>query len=200
MDIKPIIRLDEVPKTIILPNPGGRELLITPEESGVEEEQVFTSEDLPDEIPYEFLGLVKLPEGCIYPKYKSNVITTKELALNGKIGELNGINIINNIAFGLTYQEDIMVIAKSIKYSDLKSFDYKSEKLRYWLASSGFSRVESRAFFGPGAVLGNDVFRGGIMSSGSNGQYSVGMMAVRPTMVLKVKVQLNSPKIPWVEL
>ena len=45
MDIKPIIRLDEVPKTIILPNPGGRELLITPEESGVEEEQVFTSED-----------------------------------------------------------------------------------------------------------------------------------------------------------
>ena len=38
------------------------------------------------------------------------------------------------------------------------------------------------------------------MSSGSNGQYSVGMMAVRPTMVLKVKVQLNSPKIPWVEL
>ena len=67
MDIKPIIRLDEVPKTIILPNPGGRELLITPEESGVEEEQVFTSEDLPDEIPYEFLGLVKLPEGGHHP-------------------------------------------------------------------------------------------------------------------------------------
>lgn len=72
MDVKPTIRLAELPKTIVLPNPGGRKLVITPEESGVSKEQVFTSKDLPDEIPYELLGLVKFPDGSISPKYKAN--------------------------------------------------------------------------------------------------------------------------------
>ena len=72
MDIKPIIRLDEVPKTIYIPTPIGRKLVITSEESGVSKEQVFKSKDLPDEIPYELLGLVKFPDGSIYPKYKAN--------------------------------------------------------------------------------------------------------------------------------
>ena len=192
MDIKPTIRLDELPKTIVLPNPGGRELVITPEESGVSKEQVFTSEDLPHEIPYELLGLVKFPDGNIYPKYRANVTTIKEQELCGARGVINGISIINKIAWWLTHQEDRMIIAQSIKYSDLKSFDYKNEKLKYWLAFPVL--YASATDFPPGVVVNGHVDYGGIMFLG----YAV-RMAVRPTMVLKSKVQLVPLEIPWME-
>ena len=195
MDIKPTIRLEEVPKTIILPNPGGRELVITPEESGMKEEQVFTSEDLPDEIPYELLGLVKFPDGSIYPKYRANVTTIKELELCGARGVINGISIINKIAWWLTHQEDRMIIAQSIKYSDLKSFDYKNEKLKYWLAFPGSDGNGCRAAFGPGGVDNDNVHRGYGFMFFSHGRCYAYKMAIRPTMVLKSKIS-----IAWVEL
>ena len=195
MDIKPTIRLEEVPKTIILPNPGGRELVITPEESGVEEEQVFTSEDLPDEIPYELLGLVKFPDGSIYPKYRANVTTTKKLALKGKKGVNEGIDIINKVAWWLTYQEEIMLSAQSIKRSDLKKLEYKNEKLKYWLASPGSDGNGCRAAFGPGGVDNDNVHRGYGFMFFSHGRCYAYKMAIRPTMVLKSKIS-----IAWVEL
>ena len=199
MDIKPIIRLDEVPKTIILPNPGGRELVITPEESGVEGEQVFTSEDLPDEIPYELLGLVKFPDGSIYPKYRANVITTKELGLKGEKGVNESVDIINKIAWWLTYQEEIMLTAQSIKRSDLKKFDYENEKLDYWLASLGVYVGVTVCLFGPGAVSNGDAIAGvGLFNfDGYSREYWLG---VRLAMILKSKVQFDPPKISWVEL
>ena len=195
MDIKPTIRLEEVPKTIILPNPGGRELVITPEESGMKEEQVFTSEDLPDEIPYELLGLVKFPDGSIYPKYRANVTTTKKLALKGKKGVNEGIDIINKVAWWLTYQEEIMLSAQSIKRSDLKKLEYKNEKLKYWLASPGSDGNGCRAAFGPGGVDNDNVHRGYGFMFFSHGRCYAYKMAIRPTMVLKSKIS-----IAWVEL
>ena len=42
MNIKPIIRLGEVRKTIILSNPEGRKLIIIPEETGIEVEKIKT--------------------------------------------------------------------------------------------------------------------------------------------------------------
>ena len=200
MDIKPTIRLEEVPKTIILPNPGGRELVITPEESGMKEEQVFTSEDLPHEIPYELLGLVKFPDGSIYPKYRANVTTTKKLALKGKKGVNEGIDIINKVAWWLTYQEEIMLSAQSIKRSDLKKFEYKNEKLKYWLASPGVRICASSGCgFAPGAVFSGGARTGYALFVSVGGSYE-GWLGVRPTMVLKSKVQLEPPEISWVEL
>lgn len=199
MDIKPIIRLDEVPKTIYIPTPIGRKLVITSEESGVSEEQVFTSEDLPNAIPYELLGLVKFPDGNIHPKYRANVITS-QLGLAGKLGAKNGINIINKVAWWLTYQEEIMLLAQSIKYSDLKKFDYKSEYSRtYWLASPGTVLGRAYKHFGPGAVISGTT-KVGYDLSHSDGDSNECWLGVRPTMILRSKVQLDPPKISWVEL
>ena len=199
MDIKPTIRLEEVPKTIILPNPGGRELVITPEESGMKEEQVFTSEDLPDEIPYELLGLVKFPDGSIYPKYRANVTTTKKLALKGKKGVNEGIDIINKIAWWLTYQEEIMLSAQSIKRSDLKKLEYKNEKLKYWLASPGVVIDDSYCVFGPGAVFSGAAVTSYDLFVYDDLSFEL-WLGVRPTMVLKSKVQLEPSETSWVEL
>ena len=199
MDIKPIIRLDEVPKTIILPNPGGRDLVITPEESGVEEEQVFTSEDLPDKIPYELLGLVKFPDGSIYPKYRANVTTTKELILGDIDGIENGVEIINKVAWWLTYQEEIMVVAQSIKCSDLEEFDYKNEMLDYWLASPGI--IYGPYFYGSSlGFVDSDGINFDYALFDSDGDSRENWLAVRPTMILRSKVQLVPPEISCMEL
>ena len=47
-DVPSVMTLKEVPQEILVPNPGGRELVIKPEESGYGKEQVFTSNCLPD--------------------------------------------------------------------------------------------------------------------------------------------------------
>ena len=135
-DVPSVMTLKEVPQEILVPNPGGREIGITPEESGYGEEQVFTSNCLSDEISYEFLGLIMFPDGSVYPKYKANVVTSEELYLKGRRGYQNGIDIINMVAWWLTWQEK-MLEAKSIKMSDLECFDYESENISYWLASPG---------------------------------------------------------------
>ena len=127
-DAPSIMTLEEVPQKILVPNPGGRELVITWKKSGMNEKQVFTSKCLPDVIPYELLGLVKFPDGSAYPKYRANVVTDKKLGLSGNRGYGNGISIIDKVAWWLTYQEK-MLEAKSIKKDDLKFFDYKEERL-----------------------------------------------------------------------
>ena len=196
-NVHSVMRLEEVPQKILVPNPGGRKLVIKPEESGYDKEQVFTSEDLPDEIPYELLGLVKFSDGSIHLKYMANVVTSEKLHLNG--GYQNGIDIINKVAWWFTWQEG-MIEAKSIKKSDLKYFDYKSENLSYWLASPVSRDNGSNAGFGPGAVLGGYVFCGYGGTFYSNGNWNANRVAVRPVMTLASKVQIDPPNITWVSL
>ena len=83
-DMPSAILESEVPTEIIVSNPGDRMVVIAPEESGIDKEQVFTSDCLPDEIRYKFLGMVQYSDGSYYPKYVANVVTSQELGLNGK--------------------------------------------------------------------------------------------------------------------
>ena len=179
----------EVPTEITVANPGDRMVVIAPEESGIDKEQVFTSDCLPDEIRYKFLGMVQYPDGSYYPKYVANVVTSQELGLKGKEGAENSVEVINKIAFGLTWQKG-MLEAKSVKKSDLKFFDYKKEELSYWLASPGVLIGDSYCYFGPGAVLsgcaetGSDLF----CSGGYSGEYWLG---VRLVMVLASEIKID---------
>lgn len=201
-EISSVISLEEIPKEILVSNPRGRNLVIKPEESGWCGTQVFTSECLPDSILYELLGLIKFPDGSVYPKYRANVVTETKLHLGGKIGYENGISVINKVAWWLTWQEK-MLEAKSIKESDLNFFDYEKEKLSsYWLSSPGVYECSSYVYFGPG-VVGIDG------SVGLSGVFYVfpwtsvniyDSAAVRPTMILTSKVKIDQPEFPWVEL
>ena len=199
-DIPSIMTLEEVPKEVLVPNPGGRELVITPKESGWNEEQVFTSKCLPDIIPYELLGFIKFPDGSVYPKYRANVITDKELWLKGRTGYEKGMSIIDKVAWWLTYQEK-MLEAKSIKQPDLEFFNYKEEILSYWLASPGSYRGGSAARFGPGVVGDGSVCCGRYYLFNSYGYWRARRMAVRPVMNLASKVQVdNQDDVTWVPL
>lgn len=196
-DVPSNMTLEEVPKEILVENPKGRELVIKPKESGWEKKQVFTSECLPDEIPYKLLGLVKFPGESVYPKYIADVLTDKELWLGGRAGYENGINIIDNIAWWLTYQEK-MLEAKSIKRSDLEFFDYKKEKLAYWLASPGFYGNVRNAYFGPGIVDYGGVYCGNFNQFISDEDLNASKFAVRSVMILEAKVEFEP--ITWVSL
>ena len=186
-DMPSVISESEVPTEIIVPNPGDRKVVITPEESGIDKKQVFTSDCLPDEIPYKFLGMVQYSDGSYYPKYVANVVTSQELGLNGKEGAENCIEVINKIAFGLTWQKG-MLEAKSVKKSDLKFFDYKKEELLYWLASPGVVIDNSGCYFGPGAVISGFADTGCALfySDGYSNEYWLG---VRPVMIISSKIK-----------
>ena len=205
MSVKPVyleevpasMTLEEVPQEILVKNPRKRGVVIEPQSSGWKEKQVFKSECLPDEIPYKLLGLVKFPDRTVYPKYRANVVTDKELCLRGILGSKNGISIIDTVAWWLTWQKN-MLEAKSIKRSDLEFFDYKKEKLAYWLASPSSYGVGSYARFGPGAVDGGCVCCGVNNLVDSDGSCYAGRMAVRPVMILEAKVEFEP--ITWVSL
>ena len=194
-DMPSAILESEVPTEIIVSNPGDRMVVIAPEESGIDKEQVFTSDCLPDEIRYKFLGMVQYSDGSYYPKYVANVVTSQELGLNGKEGAENCVEVINKIAFGLTWQKG-MLEAKSVKKSDLKFFDYKKEELLYWLASPGVVIDNSGCYFGPGAVISGFADTGCALfySDGYSNEYWLG---VRPVMILSSKIE---KLVPLVEL
>ena len=205
-DVPSIMSLEEVPQKIWVPNPGKRKLVIKPEESGYDKEQVFTSECLPDEIPYEFLGLTKFPDGRVYPKYRANVVTKTELRLEKGTGYENGVSTIDKIVWWLTVQEK-MLEAKSIKKSDLKYFDYESEGLSYWLASPtiyirhGYISGYEEALGLATVIRGNFSYNNALFNNYSSMVWYNDMQAVRPVMLLASKVQIDpSPKITWVEL
>ena len=61
----------------------------------------------------------------------------------------------------------------------------------YWLASPGSCDDGSRAYFGPGAVRGGGVCRGGSYAFVSVGACSAYRMAVRPVVVLKSGVSIE---------
>lgn len=197
-DISSVVTLEEVPQKILVQNPGERELVITQEESGWNKEQVFTSECLPDVIPYELLGVVKFPDGSAYPKYRANVVTETRLGLKGQFGYENGINIINKVAWWLTWQEKVLE-AKSIKKSDLEVFDYEKEKLSYWLDASTSYHYGRYLGFGPGAVDNGNISNCSGDLIDSFGQCNADELSIRPTMILKAKLKVNSnDNVNWI--
>ena len=197
-DMPSVIPESEVPTEIIVPNPGDRKVVILTKNSGVKDEQVFTSDCLPDEISYKFLGLIRCPDGTYYPKYVANEVTSQTLKLKGKKGAKNGIESINKVAKDLTYQPGILT-AKSVKRSDLQFFDYREDKLSYWLASPGISMGAVGSYYrlGPGAVnRGSDGVW--VDMSFSVGDSNVHLLGVRPVMVLSSKIQMD--RLPLIKL
>lgn len=193
-----VVTYDMLKTNILLSNPGGRICEVSFKESGWYKEQVFTSEDLPDKIPYELIGLVKLQNGSVRPKYKAKVVTKGKLHLDGRIGLKNGIQIMNRICYELCYQDGFFD-AKSIKRSDLQSLG--DEKLSYWLASQstdGIMSVEN---------LGKDIPVYGASPCSSNSMifshnlYDDTAFSVRSVIVLKIEVNISqNSNIPWVSL
>lgn len=186
-DIGGSIRIKDVPNKVIVPNPGNREVTISSIEKGLVYPQLFISSAFPDEIPYKFLRFVKSTDGRVYPKYISEAVSEPELWLNGFPCYENGIEIINRICKELTQQKGLRE-AKSVTRSDLMFFDYKKEKLTYWLASPGVYGYYPNNHFGPGNVIegitdsgyGTKIFKSKCFISGG--------LPVRPTMVLDVEV------------
>ena len=207
MRVKPVyleevpasMTLEEVPQEILVKNPRKRGVVIEPQSSGWKEKQVFKSECLPDEIPYKLLGLVKFPDRTVYPKYRANVVTDKELCLRGILGSKNGISIIDKVAWWLTWQKN-MLEAKSIKKPDLEFFDYEKEDFSYWLASPASSSSGSFDDIGPGVVDGGHVCCGDRYLFRSYGNGGAVRVAVRPIMILASEVQYDLPEITWVPL
>ena len=86
-----------------------------------------------------------------------------------------------------------MVNAQSIKKSDIEYFEYRREELNYWLASPGVDFDGFYCYFGSGAV-GSGYARADSDLFVSDGNSFESWLGVRPTMVLKSKVQLSLPK------
>ena len=196
-DVPSVMSLEELPKKILVPNPERRELVITPEESGYYDAQVFTSDCLPKEIPYSFLGFVLFPNGNIYPKYRADVVTKTELELREKSGYEDGINAINTVARWFTWQENMLEV-ESIKKLDLRLFDYKSEEFSYWLASPASYSYGVYTRFGPGYVASGCYCKIDNMSLYlTRGNYWITKkrMPVRPVMTLASKVQVNGKNL-----
>ncbi len=179
-DMPSVIREGEVPTKIIVPNPGNREVVITPEESGIDKEQVFTSDCLPDEIPFEFLGLVPYPDGNDHPIYGANAVTSEKLTLCGKAGCETGIETINKVARFLVWRQGILE-ARSITCQNL-AFHYWNNKLSpYWVASLNIDTVGNISTIGLGAVNGEYGKLTLFYSDGLAIEYKSG---VRPVIVL----------------
>ena len=99
MKVKSTIRIDELEKEIIVKIPRGRRVDFEISESGrLEPELFFSDYFFPEEIPYEFIGLVEFPDGNLYPKYKANMVSKQVLWFYGKASYENAIDIINKIA------------------------------------------------------------------------------------------------------
>ena len=174
-DMPSVIREGEVPNKIIVPNPGDRRVVIKPRESGFFlQKQVFTSACLPDEISFEFLGLVHDLNGNFYPRYIADVVTSQQLGLRGVNGLQNCTKTINRIACGLTYQKG-MLKAESVKRSDWTRLSTE-EKLSYWLAG-----VDWRDGFG-----GRNIFSV-FCPGGYSGERWLG---IRPAIVLDSKIRM----------
>ena len=134
MNVSKFITLKEAKKSIVVPNPGERSLMIRSIDSGYENNQVFSSEVFPEKIKGNFLGLVETMKGIAHPAYVLNV-TNKELYLRGNKGYENGPAIMNGICNTILNQDGILKV-RSVKWSDLKAFNYRQERQPcYWLAS-----------------------------------------------------------------
>ena len=158
-DMPSTITVSELPREIIVSNPGNRKIVITPEESGIGKEQVFTSDCLPDEIPYRLIGAVRYPRSIrYYPRYVANVVTSQKLKL-GLIKKQEVENRIDELVKALTFQANV-VVAEGIKVTDFNFLE------NYALKDCGmYWPVDDITRFGIGAIKGLGVRPAMVISS-----------------------------------
>ena len=64
-----MISVNEIEKSIIIPNPRGRWCIVRKWSSGFKENQIFTSDNFPDAIKGKFIGLTQTLSRKVYPTY-----------------------------------------------------------------------------------------------------------------------------------
>lgn len=127
------ISRDNVKRTVIIPNPMNRKVIVKPNESGYDKKQIFTNGIFPNKIEAKFLGFSRTDDGKIHPAYLLGV-TSDVLWLGAKRGYDNGIDIMDKICETFMGQKGVLK-SRSIRESDLNFFRYECEKLEYWLAT-----------------------------------------------------------------
>ena len=142
MKVPRILTRDQVPKEIIIPNPGlqegevSREYVVKSHINGFRE-QTFTSYDYPKEIPGIFLHYEEDPgNGEMHPVYLT-VCMSKNLYLWGREGWFNGPGQMDEIPRVLLSQPGLAVV-RSVKEFELRYLDKKPEG-KIWMPSITFA-------------------------------------------------------------
>lgn len=192
------IQYSAIEPVIKIKRPKNRSCSISFKESGWFKKQTFTSNVFPNEVPFEFIGIVKTSDGIIRPKYKSKIVTSKNLYLTGKSGIRNGVSIMNRICYELFSLNGILD-ARSINRSDLR--DMGDEKLSYWLASPVSDAVLSVVDFGEDIVVyGSSPCSTSSMIFSYDLSKDVGF-PIRPVIILNTEVVIRkSQRVIWTNL
>lgn len=194
-DVPSVMKKSEVPSHVVVRNEKRIGLKIGEKSTGIYSTQVFTSDCLPDEIPYKFLGYTRIARMKYYATYVAEVVTAEKLSLEGRYGYEKGIDILNSIVQWFTWN-DQMLIARSIVYGDLKNLnlnDQNEKSLSYWVASPATYGEGVYSRFGPGSITN------GIYCAQGNGQYltrgdyyiTQKEMPIRPVMTLRSSIILG---------
>lgn len=192
---------DGIKPEFVLDNAEKRSCTIFPEESGCHRYQIFYSEDFPEKIPFQYIGMVRNSDGTVSPKYKAMTVTSKKLRLLGKRGLKNGCRIMDKICKYLLGGKEDILITKSIKRSDLR--EGAGEELSYWLASD-----TSKELLGIGSMSSDIIICGSAPGSDNSLIFAYSLseivsLPIRPTIVLNKKIrfrQNEADKVTWVEL
>lgn len=185
----------------VLDNTEKRSCTIFPEESGYHRCQTFRSEDLPEKILFQYIGMVRNSDETLSPKYKAQAVTAKELRLFGKIGLENGFGIMDKIYRILLEGQKDIAIAKSIKRSDLR--EGTGENFTYWLATGTANEILGVQSIGTDIIICGSVPGSDNSMIFSYDLSEVVSLPVRPTIILKNKIkfkQTETSKVTWVEL
>lgn len=192
---------DGIKAEFVLDNTEKRSCTIFPEESGYHRCQTFRSEDLPEKILFQYIGMVRNSDETLSPKYKAQAVTAKELRLFGKIGLENGFGIMDKIYRILLEGQKDIAIAKSIKRSDLR--EGTGENFTYWLATGTANEI-----LGVQSIGTDIIICGSVPGSDNSMIFSYDLseivsLPVRPTVVLKRKIRLRkneASSFTWVDL
>ena len=174
---------DGVKPEFVLDNTEKRSCTIFPEESGCHRYQIFRSEDLPEKILFQYIGMVRNPDETASPKYKAQAVTSKELRLFGKRGLENGFSIMDKICKTLLEGQKDITIARSIKRS-------------------------ANELLGVQSIDPDIIICGSVPGSNNSMIFSYDLseivsLPVRPTVILKRKIRVRqnrTSKITWVDL
>lgn len=192
---------DGVKPEFVLDNTEKRSCTIFPEESGCHRYQIFRSEDLPEKILFQYIGMVRNPDETASPKYKAQAVTSKELRLFGKRGLENGFSIMDKICKTLLEGQKDITIARSIKRSDLQ--EGKGENFTYWLASGTQNELLGVQSIDPDIIICGSVPGSNNSMIFSYDLSEIVSLPVRPTVVLKKKIRFSqneTSKVTWVDL
>lgn len=184
---------DGIKAEFVLDNKEKRSCTIFPEESGYHRCQTFRSEDLPEKILFQYIGMVRNSDETLSPKYKAQAVTAKVLRLFGKVGLENGFEIMDKICKTLLEGKKCIAIAKSIKKGDLR--EGRGENFTYWLASGTQTEL-----LGVQNIGSDIIVCGSVPGSDNSVIFSydlseVSGLPVRPTVVLKKKIRIKKNEV-----